>query len=211
MSKNTFSRAAIFAITVAVLLSKNFGYFPSTVRAQGTGSGLHWTPPQGDYSVPRYPKIQKITSVEQLLPYVRHIIRRKGAQHMNQGYEIKGGERVLFIAQSAWDPLVVDAFVRAFREENCYVDVVIRQSGPRELDIHSMSEADRMEGWIRGSPDRLYYGVMPQWLIDAAKEYDLAIGATGVPNAGRFQWPTRELVASSVTMFTDEILDVIDR
>ena len=199
---------AIAAVAVPLMFHP---WLAHTVEAQSAESRLHWTPPQGDYPAPRYPKIQKITSVEQLLPYVRHIIGREGAQHMNPGYAIKGGERILFIAQSGWDPLVVDAFVRAFREANCYVDVVIRQSRQRELDIHSMYEADRMEGWLGDSQARASSGGMPQWLIDAAKEYDLAIGASGVSNAGRFMWPTRELVASSVTMFPDEILEVIDR
>ncbi|MBI4447139.1 MAG: hypothetical protein HY645_14690 [Acidobacteria bacterium] len=160
---------------------------------------------------PRYPKIQKVTTVEELMPYIRHIVTRRGAEHMNQGYQIKGGEKILFAAWSDWDPLVIEAAVRAFREKNCSVDLVIRQSSVKELDVHSMREAESMERKNAGRLDPLE-GDTPRWLIEAAKGYDIAIGLPEfVPNAARFQWPMRELVASATTMFPDEILDVIDR
>ena len=172
------------------------------------GKAQQWTPPKGDYPAPRYPEIPEITTVEELMPYVRHIITRKGAEHLNEGYEIKGGERILFIARSAWDPLVIEAFVRAFREMKCHVDVVIRQSDVKPLDIHAMGEAESMERKVAGELSR---AGLPAWLVEAAKNYDWAVGASGVPNSARFQWPIRELVASDVTMFPDELLDVIDQ
>lgn len=146
--------------------------------------------------------------MEELLPYARHIIERKGAEHLNPGYQIKGGEKVLFIAQSDWDPLVIEAFTRALREKNCSVDVVIRQGSTRPLDVRTMFEADSMERWVKGTPAG---SGGASWLTSAAKGYDIAIGASGVTNAARFMWPTRELVASAVTLFPDEILDAIDR
>ncbi|MBI4445531.1 MAG: hypothetical protein HY645_06425 [Acidobacteria bacterium] len=206
LRKNVFRVSGAVAVFLLLVLPGNF---PAMAQAPGQ-SQLHWTPPKANYPAPRYPKIQKITSVEQLMPYVRHIIERKGAEHMNVGFNIKGGEKVLFIAQSSWDPLVVEAFVRGLREKNCLVDVIIQQSKAARLDIHSMSEADRLQDWLRDSPEPPYYA-MAQWLVDASKQYDWAIGATGVPNAVRFQWPMRELVASAATMLADEILDVVDR
>ncbi|MBI4444866.1 MAG: hypothetical protein HY645_03055 [Acidobacteria bacterium] len=181
----------------------------STLWAQD--QNLRWTPRKENYPAPRYPKIPKVTTVDELMPYVRHIIKRKGAEHMNVGFDIKGGEKVLFIAESDWDPLVIDAFVRALREANCHVDVILQHPKKTQLDIHEMSEAASMENKVKGTPTSRFYGVLPQWLIDACKQYDWAVNATGVPNAVRFQWPTRELVVSAATMIEDEILDVIDR
>ncbi|MBI4444882.1 MAG: hypothetical protein HY645_03135 [Acidobacteria bacterium] len=201
--RDSILKRSIHLLTVIAFLAA-WSYTFDLGRAQDT----QWVPPKGNYMAPRYPKIPKITTVEELMPYVRHIITRKGAEHLNEGYEIKGGEKILFLAQSDWDPLVVEAFVRAFREKNCPTDVIIRQSSAKTLDIHSMSEAASMERKNRG---QFSSSENPAWLVEAAKQYDWVVGASGVPNAARFQWPMRELVASATTMFPDEILDTIDK
>src|SRR5262245_26418894 len=76
-----------------------------------------------DYPEPRYPKVTKITSLEELLPAARFIVTKPKNLNMRPGYGIKGGERVLFLSDNIIDPLVVEAFVTALREKGCKVDV----------------------------------------------------------------------------------------
>ncbi len=72
MKRNTYF---FVAILVAVVVSLQFSDLP-TSSAQSVTS-----PPDQklDYPAPRYPKVTKITSVEELLPNAEAVIKREKA------------------------------------------------------------------------------------------------------------------------------------
>ena len=171
------------------------------------------------YPRPRYPSAASATSLSQLLPNARHIIRRKKL-NSRPGYAIKGGERVLFFAYGYFDPMVIEAFNLAFREMDCAVDQV-SMSGPRKL----WNSADVLELVVRKSPEndvRLWNMRIP-YVSELLERYDAIIAPDYLPASHVIQaaygnkdlpivWPTREMLAdSSVIQYPEEILEVIER
>src|SRR6266550_173928 len=112
-----------------------------------------------DYPAPRYAKIPDITSVEQLLPYVRRIVSRPMPYTGDQrpGYGIKGGEKLLFVTDSDVDPLVIEAFLRVLRDEmKCKVDV-FQEQGKRGIyrtaDLMKILVDSKPAAWMLGGPE----------------------------------------------------------
>lgn len=171
-----------------------------------------------EYMEPRYPKVLNITTVEELLPYVRRIVTRPMPYTGDQrpGFGIKGGEKVLFITDSDVDPLVVAAFMRVLREEmKCKVDV-FQEQGNRALyktgDIMKFLVNSKPAAWMLGGPS---------WTEDVAKRegYDKVIGQTFWANNNctlkhysfSMDWPTREHLANEAVMYPEEIIEALDR
>lgn len=174
--------------------------------------------PKFDYPAPRYPKIPEITTVDQLLPYVRRIVGRPMPYTGDQrpGYGVKGGEKILFITDSGVDPLVVDAFLRVLRDEmKCTVDFVEEQ-GKRTM----YRTADLMKLLVRSKPAKWMLGG-PGWTEELAKKegYDKVIGQTFWANNNctlkyfsfSMDWPTREQLASPAVLYPEEIIETADR
>jgi hypothetical protein len=171
-----------------------------------------------DYPAPRYPKIPDITTVDQLLPYVRRVVGRPMPYTGDQrpGYGIKGGEKILFVTDSDVDPLVFQAFMRVLRDElKCKVDVV-QEQGNRAL----FKTADAMRFLVNSKPAAWMLGG-PEWTEEVAKKqgYDKVIGQTFWANNNctlkyysfSMDWPTREQLASAAVMYPEEIIEAIDR
>ncbi len=80
----------------------------------------------GEYPAPRYPKIPKNPTLEDLMPVARAIVKRDdiGASFY-PGYAIKAGERALIMVGREYDPLVLEAIQRAVREAGAKVDVLL--------------------------------------------------------------------------------------
>ncbi|MBI2819325.1 MAG: hypothetical protein HYX73_05030 [Acidobacteria bacterium] len=190
------------------------------------------------YPAPRYPKIPNITTVDQLLPYARFIVAKPGDKTvvMRPGYGIQGGERVLMLMNDQTDPLVIEAFRRAFIEKNCKVDVVIL---PAVYQVKPADGADEARFSLLGYQFRLTQSrtaptkglsarganfnaepdsdAMALANFMAERKYDLVIGANddvGNKNdylAERMNWFTREMLASPASTFPEELLNLIDR
>jgi len=171
-----------------------------------------------DYPAPRYPTIPNITTVDQLLPYVRRIVGRPMPYTGDQrpGYGLKGGEKVLFVTHSDLDPLVMEAFIRVLRDElKCKVDV-FEEHGNRSL----YRTADLMKILVRSKPAAWMLGG-PEWTEEVAKKagYDKVIGQTFWANNNctlkyysfTMDWPTREQLASPIVMYPEEIIEAADR
>ncbi|HJP95684.1 MAG TPA: hypothetical protein VJ875_27295 [Pyrinomonadaceae bacterium] len=171
-----------------------------------------------DYPAPRYAKIPDITTVDQLLPFVRRIVTRPMPYTGDQrpGYGIKGGEKILFVTDSDVDPLVLEAFMRVLRDEmKCKVDVVEEQ-GKRALfktpDVMKILVNSKPAAWMLGGPE---------WTEEVAKKegYDKVIGQTFWANNNctlkyysfSMDWPTREQLAGAAVMYPEEIIEAIDR
>ena len=206
--------------------------FAGSLWLSFAGSSLAQMP---GYPAPRYPKIPNITSVEQLMPYARYVVSKRGDKTivMRPGYNIQGGERVLMQMTNTTDPLVVEAFRRAFVEKNCRVDIIVLQTPKSEMQ-GEIDGADEMRLGLAALPlQRSRYAALgnkglqylPESPADAlalsnfieARKYDLVIGPSdtvGQKNAyvaERMNWFTREMLASPATTFPEEILNLIDR
>ena len=72
---------------------------------------------QQDMTQARAPLVPRITSVDQLVPFARLVLQRDFIGQ-RLGWNIKGGERVLFSTSSRAHPWVTEAFIRALRELN---------------------------------------------------------------------------------------------
>lgn len=177
------------------------------------------------YPAPRYQTVAKLTSVEQLLPYARFIVSKKGDKTvvMRPGYNIQGGEKVLLILTAKADPLVVEAFRRAFEEKNCIVDIVqlgAPKTGYMAEPINGADEVRvfanwKLEGYLLfggGDSNMNWFNEMIK-----TRKYDLIVGPSGSVgdnyslNAERMNWFTREMLASPGTTFPEEVLNLIDR
>src|SRR3990170_4605182 len=147
------------------------------------------------YPAPRYPKVPNITSVEQLMPYARFVVSNSGDKTivMRPGYGIKGGERVLIRVSDDNDPMVIEAFRRAFVEKNCTVDILILPTNRliRDEPTDGTNEL-KFSRWVTPDPVR----VATQMTINnenditlaafiRSRKYDLVIGATTTVGDGR--------------------------
>ncbi|MBI4483498.1 MAG: hypothetical protein HY652_11490 [Acidobacteria bacterium] len=165
---------------------------------------------------PRHPKIPKITSVEQLLPNARIVVKRE--RHLADGIigiGLKAGEKVLITANSSWDPLVIEALRIAIAEAGGKVDILIR--GAENLG------SSASEGFFGREPAdamriRDFTGAQPTWLSQAMREHDvvvgfLADGATwgriGKTRTIRWEYPRADQLASPAVSYPDELLEAI--
>lgn len=178
------------------------------------------------YPAPRYPKVPDITTVEQLMPYARFVVAKQGDKTivMRPGYGIQGGERVLIRVPDSTDPLVIEAFRRAFVEKNCKVDVLILPTNPAMGEAVDGANELRFARWVAPDPvadaARRAAGAAEGKALDdfiKARKYDLVIGATSTVGDGndilyeRMHWFNREMLASPATTFPEEVLNLIDR
>src|SRR5207237_8121695 len=74
---------------------------------------------------PRAPKLPRITSVDQLVPFAKIVLQR---DYIGQrlGWSIKGGEKVLLQVSLDMHPWIVEALIRGLKDLRCIVDVAIQ-------------------------------------------------------------------------------------
>ena len=203
-------------VIVLVSLMMLSSILPGAIPSSATGKSV--APPAFDYPAPRYPKIPNITTVEQLLPYVRRIVQRPMPYTGDQrpGYSLKGGEKILFVIDSDVDPLVLQAFMRVLRDEmKCKVDMFEEQGKKRMYKTPELMKIlvdATPAAWMLGGPD---------WTEEVAKKegYDKVIGQTFWANNNctlkyysfSMDWPTREQLATAAVMYPEEIIEAMDR
>ena len=185
----------------------------------------------------RAPLVPRITSVDQLVPFAKIILQRDFIGQ-RLGWSIKGGERVLFKTSSRHHPWVTEAFIRALRELNCEIDVVIRDRpfamlgfdglGGKQVSNEEWANQvidmieDRLSQDFNKKPNKNYgFGSAGGPLLgepgiglteESAKYYDVIVGG-GNPVGGLsgvHAWTTPELLASVGTVYPGEIMDLID-
>lgn len=176
----------------------------------------------------RQPKEARITSVEQLLPAARMIVRRE-PYGMMSGWNLKPNERVLMVLDKTNDPLVVEAFIKAIEEIGAKL-TLIRLEGNAGL-TDGLELTDR----------QFAYNWWPRWAWDAMEDHDVLIAGalmyfTHVPFQSGFKkgeggemggsdivtpsghqlrydylkW-TRDLLVSSFETFPVEVARLIDQ
>ncbi len=202
------------------LLSLLMAFMLNSLAQTPPGSGK-----MAGYPEPRYPQPPEVNSVEDLLPAARMIAFRDKGLNMRPGYEVKGGEKILFVVSDYTDPWVVEAFKRVFEERGCSVDVFIEASPFKGI----WTTGDSMERRVRRSQfSRMQTGtgftenIRGRVTIeDFAKSqgYDLVVGRTfqtGLEGAQsdygiRMMWPTRYTLASPAETFPQELIELIER
>ncbi|MBI4445420.1 MAG: hypothetical protein HY645_05865 [Acidobacteria bacterium] len=158
---------------------------------------------------PRAYQNPRITTVDQLMPAARAVITRPERSVQWPGLSIKGGEKVLMVIDTRTDPLVVDAFLRALREKNCRVDLLVEDSGRASRSV---------EDFILNM-NRSFVAGVPLWMEEARKAYDIVFGKTfndwdrmiALYYGSRLEYTNREKLGSPAVTYPDEILDLIER
>ncbi len=68
----------------------------------------------GEYPAPRYPQIKASYTVDDLMPIAREVVRRPVmSAFLKAGYAIQPGQRALIVVPGDFEPLVLDAIIRA--------------------------------------------------------------------------------------------------
>ena len=178
---------------------------------------------KGDLPSPRAPQRQRVTSVDQLLPNARLLVRRPfswmvGGQY---GLGLKKGEKLLVMAADM-DPLIAEAVAMAADEIGVKADVMSRDTsaivarrGRNEFDYERFNPATYMAG------TNTVARAMPDWLEKAVDNYDVILGYTArgthygklgknltVRSAGLI-WTTAEQFASPAAGYPDELMGAI--
>lgn len=107
------------------------------------------------YPAPRYPKLKRPKSVEELMPKARKLINEpQGKFDVVEGwtsYGIKAGDKVLFVVRSDSDHMVMEAMCKAIRENGARVDLLKVDSTPfappPEWAAQEAIAIGKEEGW----------------------------------------------------------------
>lgn len=177
------------------------------------------------YPTPRYPKLKRPKSIEDLMPMARDLVNQPpGHIHtVKPYYRIKSGDKILFVVNSEYHPMVIEAMYRAMREKGARVDLFVRDSTPvappEELAAHEAIAMEKDEG------DYNYYytGICDLIRPDTARamvnldKYTMVIaGAAGpLPQNISFPWfrfnfGYLEDWAGPMINFPRELKDLID-
>ena len=135
----------------------------------------------GEYPAPRYPQIKANYTVDDLMPIAREVVRRPVmSAFLKAGYAIQPGQRALIVVPGDFEPLVLDAIIRAIHEAGGEADVVRthvnhRPGGDGSIEVRSIMgpREPQSKGFTRGK------------VIQLAEtgEYDILIYGAGGPHA----------------------------
>lgn len=181
----------------------------------------------------RAPLVPRITSVDQLVPFAKVIIQR---DYIGQrlGWSVRGGERVLYETSRTVHPWVREAFIKALKELNCTVDVVVLDE-PRRGDtdweevVRLTEERLALDLNTRPSKRFGHGGSGPprpsvrrpgiRVSEEEASQYDAVIGRLGRGSGaavvieglgGADYLSTPELLASAGEVYPGDLMDLID-
>ncbi|MEI9475290.1 MAG: hypothetical protein WCO26_01755 [Deltaproteobacteria bacterium] len=180
-----------------------------------------------EYPKPRYPRLKRPKSVEELLPKARALLseeRQVSYNALRASYEIKSGNKVLFVVLSEYHPMVVEAMCLAIRERGARVDVFSLDSTPvappKELATHEAISLDLTES----DGYNYFYTVICDHIRTAtavglakSEKYDLVItGCAGAPplvdfRVRRFNFPALEDWAGRAIDTPMELLEALDQ
>ncbi len=167
------------------------------------------------YPAPRYPKYKRPKTVEELMPKARELVNQPPGHHphsLKPSYNIKSGDRILFVVLSEYSPMIVEAMCRAMREKGARVDLLAKDSTPvapaEELAAHEALSFGKEEG------DYSYYFTMitnlirfgtARAMVDLDK-YDMIVaGSAGPPPKEAFPWHRLNFI--SLEDFASPLID----
>ena len=158
-----------------------------------------------DYPAPRYLRLRKPKTVEEMMPKARELVNQPPGQFffaLKPSYDVKPGDKILFVVLREYDPMVIEAVCRAMREMGARVDVLTLDAGqvgpPEELAAHEAISIGLEE------EDYSYYYTMitdliriptGQALVDLEKYDKIISGAAGPKPKVTFPWHRFSCVA----------------
>ncbi|MFH0914368.1 MAG: hypothetical protein V1849_03660 [Chloroflexota bacterium] len=185
-----------------------------------------------NYPAPRYPRFARPKSVEELMPKARELLNApptdrskiaSGSSFFKPGYDIKPGDKILFVVLSEYDPMVVEAMRRAMKEKGATVDLLTLDSSPiappEELAVHEAIAMGKEE------EDYSYYYTLICDLLRTTtakamvelEKYSFIIAGQAGPAVPvdfpwfRFNFPELEDFAGPVIDMPVELLEAIDQ
>lgn len=135
----------------------------------------------GEYPAPRYPQIKASYTVDDLMPIARETVRRPVmSAFLKAGYAIQPGQRALIVVPGDFEPLVLDAIIRAIHEAGGEADVVKTHVTPRPGGDGSIEVRS-----IMGPREPQTKGFTRDTIIRLAENngYDILIYGAGGPHA----------------------------
>ncbi len=181
-----------------------------------------------DYPAPRYPKLKRPNSVDELMPRARHLVNQPPSSDImnpvcsKPSYGIEAGDKILFVVLSEYDQMVIEAMYRAMKEKGASVDLLVLDStpvvSPEELAVHEAIALDKDEG------DYNYYYTMicnllrtstARAMIELEKYSMVIAGQAGAPPDVpvpwyRFRYTGLEDFASAQIDFPLDVQKLID-
>lgn len=109
---------------------------------------------------PRMPKIPEVTSVEQILPALRTIVKRK-PYDLIEGLNLKPGQKVLILTDSTVNPLLTEGFITAIKEAGGLVELIALEGYPHLTEPIDLVDEMFSKNWF------------PAWVWDAAASADV--------------------------------------
>ena len=171
---------------------------------------------QSDFPQPRGPKLSKIETVEQLLPYARYYIQAPADKsELNPSLGAKAGDKLLLIVDSSIDSFVVEALRRATLEIGAEFTAILLNTFAQEEDPIKMQ--------VKDDPHDLF----PDWIWKAMENSTIValgfpVGAHSLTRETRnwfrdhkikqngFQYYTRHQLAMSPLSYPEELYDAIN-
>ena len=169
---------------------------------------------------PRIPAVEEITSVDQILPAVRLIVKRKPPEYLTEGLEawfeslnLKPGEKVLILTDTSINPILTEAFTQAIKEAGGKIDMITLEGYPDLRDPVDLVDKMFSNNWF------------PQWVWDAIAKTDVLLQLAflkvahtpnvpryvrGKPRALAWELPL-DLLISDYLEYPLEVWDAIDK
>jgi hypothetical protein len=182
--------------------------------------------PAMDYPTPKHPTFRAISREELRRKIVKIVSREPLVGLVDQPhaprYDVKRGEKVLVIALTEFDPIVIEEYVEAVRGRGARVDLLIIDSTPeRPPEETGVMEAEGIEPL--GDEEVIYTrmtNLMNPKAVSKLVEsegYDLVISGTAGPlprvpyRWARTEYISREELASPQVDFPFDLQMLIDR
>ena len=145
-----------------------------------------------DYPAPRYPKLKRPKSIDELMPKARMLVDQPpdpghGPISLRPSYGIKSGDKILFVILSEHDPMVIEAMYKAMKEKGALVDLLTKDStpvtSPAEMGAEEAVALDKDEGDFN-----YYYSVLSNVIRNNTakamvenEKYDMVIAGLAGP------------------------------
>jgi hypothetical protein len=145
------------------------------------------------YPEPRYPKLKKPKSVEELLPKARKLLeepRGNDYHSLKPSYNLVKGDHILFVVLHEYDSLIIEAMCTAMREKGALVDLYLLDRPPLNEPALVAAEEINALSALEGDYNYYYTGVTDLIRENTARamidweRYDMVIAGS----AGRLPW-----------------------
>jgi hypothetical protein len=176
------------------------------------------------YPAPRYPRLKK-PKPDEIMAKIRDLLGHgSGIQHsFRPDYNITKGDKILLVALSEHDPMVMNAVCEVIREMGALVDLFTIDSspvaGPEELPAHEAIAVGKEEGDYSYYYRKMCDLIRPDTARDMIKQEKytkLIAGAAGPPPGVpipwiRFSFPYQEDYAGGIIDFPVDLWMSISR